>query len=529
MALILAEDPARTATAVSRQPRTPLGVNVLANSASQIFVVLAGVSMLPFYLRRMGAEAYGLIGFFTLMNAWFQILDGGLSLTLTRESARFRAGAIDAPTLHALVRTMEVFFFAVAGAGALTIMGSAHAIATSWLRVDRLPIDAVAKAVLLMGLTVPLQWMTGLYRGAINGFERQAWLSGFNAAIAALRFGGAAIVITVLGPSLWNFFCYQLAVSTLELGVLITVGRAILPPIDPSQRRFLKWREARGLLAFSGSLALAVLVWSLVTQVDKLVLSRILPLADYGVFTLAVAAAGGVLVVSAPISQALLPRLAKLAAEGAATEVIGLYRRATQLVCLITVPAALVLAIFAGPVIWAWTGDARTTAAAAPILTAYALGNGVMTLGAFPYYLQYAKGDLRLHVIGNILLVVVLVPALVLAASRFGAVGAGYVWLGLNALYLVAWVPLVHHRIAAGLHWRWLARDVLPITIATGLAGGALSMLIAWPHDRRSTAALLALVGGLLVLVGACVSPAVREWARAAVRRAAARSRPYAT
>jgi hypothetical protein len=54
-----------------------------------------------------------------------------------------------------------------------------------------LPIETVARAILLMGLTVPLQWMTGLYGGAINGFERQVWLSGFNIGIAILRFGGA--------------------------------------------------------------------------------------------------------------------------------------------------------------------------------------------------------------------------------------------------------------------------------------------------------------------------------------------------
>jgi O-antigen/teichoic acid export membrane protein len=66
-----------------------------------VIVTLAGVLMMPFYLRRMGAESYGLIGFFTLMNAWFQLLDAGLSLTLARESARFRAGRIDAGTLHA--------------------------------------------------------------------------------------------------------------------------------------------------------------------------------------------------------------------------------------------------------------------------------------------------------------------------------------------------------------------------------------------------------------------------------------------
>ncbi len=496
-----------------------LKANVLANAVSQIYLVLAAVLTMPFFLRRMGAEAYGLIGFFTLMTAWFQILDAGLSLTLSRESARFRAGAIDAPTLRALTLTLEVFFFAVASVGALAVAASAHLIAVSWLKVQRLPTEEVAGVVLLMGLTAPLQWVTGLYRGAINGFERQVWLSGFNIAMATLRFGGAAVAVTLLPATPWTFFGFQLGVSVVELAVLIVMGRRVLPHVDSHHRRALRPSEVRDLLGFSASLAFAVAVWVLVTQIDKLVLSRILSLSSYGVYSLAVLAAGGVLALGAPIAQALLPRLAKLATERAEEAVVKLYREATQVVCLITIPCALTLAFFAGPTIWAWTGDAKLVLSAGPILTAYALGNGVLTVAAFPYYLQYARGDLRLHVIGNVILVGALAPIIALAASRFGAVGAGYAWFGVNAVYLLAWVPWVHRRLVKGLHGRWLMRDVGPIVLVTTLAAWALSLLIVWPRDRLSTAIGLALSGAALTTAAALASSVARGWLWATVQR----------
>ncbi len=523
MAAAGAENEIETVRPPSGETPISLRANVLANYISQAWVALAGILMMPFYLRHMGAEAYGLIGFFTLMNAWFQILDAGLSLTLARESARYRAGVIDAATLQGLFRTLELLFFGVAALGALAIAASAHAIASSWLKVERLPIGEVAEAVLLMGLTVPLQWVTGLYRGALNGFERQIWLAGFNSAIATLRFGGAAIVILLLGPKPLNFFTYQLILSAGELLALIWMGHSILPTVDAGLRRFLRWPEVRDLLKFSGSLAFAVVVWVLVTQIDKLVLSKILPLAEYGVFTLAVAAASGVLLLGGPIAQAVLPRLTKVSAEGGGDGVIRLYRGATQMVCLITVPAALTLAVFSGPIIFAWTGDTRAATAAGPILAPYALGNAIMTLGAFPYYLQYARGDLRLHVIGNILLVILLVPALFLAASRFGAVGAGYAWLGVNVLYLIAWIPWVHRRLAPGLHWRWLVGDILPIASAAALAAIVLSAVVVWPKDRVLLVTCVGSAGGALVLCAACGSSVARDWAWIGVRRIAAR------
>src|SRR5215467_14581570 len=160
--------------------RTSLRRNILANSLSQIYVMAIGVVMAPVYLSFMGKEAFGLIGFFTMMTAWFQLLDMGLTPTLARETARFRGGAISVDVLRSHMRAMEFLFGALALAGAVALVLLSQTIATDWLNVKDLPIDEVALAVMLMGLTVPLRWMSGLYRGVVNGFERQVWLSGYN-------------------------------------------------------------------------------------------------------------------------------------------------------------------------------------------------------------------------------------------------------------------------------------------------------------------------------------------------------------
>ena len=44
--------------------------------------------MLPMYIKYMGAEAYGLVGFFSMLQAWFNLLDLRLTPTIGRETAR---------------------------------------------------------------------------------------------------------------------------------------------------------------------------------------------------------------------------------------------------------------------------------------------------------------------------------------------------------------------------------------------------------------------------------------------------------
>lgn len=64
--------------------------NIVAGIATQIYVTLISFLILPLYLKYMGAETYGLVGFFTMLQVWFNLLDVGLTPTITRETSRFQ-------------------------------------------------------------------------------------------------------------------------------------------------------------------------------------------------------------------------------------------------------------------------------------------------------------------------------------------------------------------------------------------------------------------------------------------------------
>ena len=147
---------------------------------------------------------------------------------------------------------------------------------------------------------------------------------------------------------------------------------------------------------------------------------------------------------SAALGQAVLPRLTKFVAEGDTAGMTALYRNATQVTCVIAAPVVATLAFFAEPVLSAWTGKPFVAHQAAPILCLYVIGNGWVSLCAFPYYLQYAKGNLRLHLIGNVIQILLVVPLIFLVAKRFGPVGTGAVWALSNGLYFLIYVPIVH-------------------------------------------------------------------------------------
>lgn len=485
--------------------------NIITSYASQVYIAAVGILIFPMYIRYMGAEAYGLVGFFTMLQAFFGLLDLGLTPTIGRETARYQGGAMSALAYRQLFRALSLFFTGIAIIGGGTLWLLSEVVATHWLNVTVLPKNEVVIAVQTMVISVALRWMGGLYRGVITGSERLVWLSAFNTLIATLRFVAVFLSMWLYGFTPVVFFTHQLIVALLEVLGLFLMSQRLLPArISIGQSIGWSFKSVQPLLKFALTIAFTSSVWVLVTQTDKLILSGILPLSEYGYFTLAVLVASGIMVVSGPISIAIMPRMARLHAEGKHQELIQIYRNATQLVAVIAGSATIIITLYAKPLLYAWTGDILLMKNSTSILQLYALGNGFLAVSAFPYYLQYAKGNLRYHLIGNLTSVIFLLPSIVFAAKYFGGIGAGYVWLATHCIFLLTWVAYVHSRLEPGLHLQWLCRDVLLIVMPATIVGAGF-LWIDWSGFSRLIVLGFLIVVGVLVMLTALLFSSFRK------------------
>lgn len=440
--------------------------NIIYNYISQFYVTLIGIVLLPLYIKYMGAEAYGLVGFFAMLQAWFMVLDLGLTPTISRETARYMGGSSDSLSFRRLFRSLSIIFMLIAFAGGGILFISSNLVANRWLSFESIAVDDVVLCIQIIAVIVALRWLGGLYRGVVSGAENLVWLSVFNILIATARFPLVLLTMLVCGFTPNVFFIHQLVVATVEIVALYAKSSRILPK-KKQLKGTIGWSMSpvKTVLKFSLSIAFTSAVWVFVTQTDKLILSGILGLEEYGYFTLAVLVANGILVIAGPITNAVMPRMARLHAEGKHTEMIAVYRKATQLVAVIAGSVSTVLIAMAEPLLSVWTGNTDIAAKAAPILQLYSAGNLLLSMSAFSYYLQYAKGQLKYHLIGNVVLAALLIPSVIYFSILFGSVGAGWVWLTMNIVFFGAWVAFVHHKIEPGLHFSWLCNDVFRVII----------------------------------------------------------------
>jgi O-antigen/teichoic acid export membrane protein len=483
--------------------------NLLASFIGTGWATLVQLACVPFYVQLMGIEAYALVGFHMLLLAVLQVFDVGLTTALNREMARRIVNGSEAEAMRNLARTLEGLYW-IAGVlvgGAIALL--APYIVEHWVNPESLSRSQVISAISLMGALVALQWPLSLYQNGLLGLQRQVRLSVLRVIFASTSGVGAVLALSLISADIVTFFRWQGIVMAANVTATAIAFRTALPAsarpprIDPG----LALRSGR----FAAGVAVISLFAMLLTQMDKLVLSKLATLESFGHYVLAGTVASGLSLFVTPLYSAVFPRLSSLVATGDENGVRALYHASSQLLAVLAVPCAAVLALFSFEVLAAWTGDAAMASRSAPILALLAVGSALNGLMHLPYALQLAHGWTRIGVVLTVGQVALFLPLLVLSVQRFGAVGAAAIWMALNAFYLAIGLPWTHRRLLRGDASRWIVFDVgLPAAgaMAAGIVG---RLLMPEDLDRWGVVVYLLAVLTLSMLLALAFSTRVRQ------------------
>lgn len=463
--------------------------NLIANYLGQGWVALMALAFIPVYINYLGIEVYGIIGIYALLQAWLGLLDIGMTPTLGREMARFTGGGHSTETIRDLLRSVEIIAVGVAVLVAGGILLGSNWIATSWLNADTVSTDEVAQAFAIMGFVSALRFIETLYRSAIVGLQRQVLFNVVNSIIATVRGLGAVGVLILISPTIKAFFLWQGAVSIIMVVTLAVSTYGSIPKGVRSGRFSLD--SLLGVWKFAGGMVGITILALLLTQVDKILLSKLLSLKAFGYYTLAAAVAGNLYILIGPIAQAFYPKLCELYEKGDSVKLADNYHKGAQMVSVIAGSAAIVMILYADTFLTLWTQDAELAAQVSLLLSFLMLGNLLNGLMWIPYYTQLAHGWTRLTVYVNIVAVLFIVPAIILVVPRYGAEGAALVWVVLNAGYCLISVQFMYRKIMTFEKWSWYREDLLAPLISAALSVGLIKFL--WPNPQTVLAQLMVL------------------------------------
>lgn len=482
---------------VAEGVKRALSASILSRGWAAALSLLA----VPFYLRFIGVEAYGVVGLFLSFSVLVGFLDLGLGATLTRELARLgpheaRSRARD------MVRTFEIVYALVALLIAAVIVACSGPVAHHWIQAESLGRAEISRALALAGIALACQWPANLYAAGLAGVHRQIQLAAATSLFATLR-----VVLTLVAvwwkPNLESFFWAQILSALIQsIGMRWLLWRSLALQ---SHRPRVRFSIVESSLSFAGGVTGIAITSVMLTQTDKLVLSRALSLSEFGAYSVAAVLATGLYMLISPMYSVMYPRFSSLIHGDARDQLTRLYHTGSQAMAALVFPIAAVFSVFSSEILLLWTSNPELSHRANAVLSLLILGNSINGLMNLPFALQMAHGWTSLALKLNVIFIVTLIPAMWLAASEYGAVGGAAVWLVLNMLCFALVPYLMHRKLLAGQLGRWyLYSAAVPFLVCAAL----ILPIIFWMPERSSLGLLFCLLASwaaMLVALGAAL------------------------
>ena len=425
---------------------------------------------IPFYIKFMGIESWGLIAIFATLQVIFSLLDMGLSSTLNREMARLSVLPNKEQEMRNLVRTLEVLYWSVAVFVGITVVSLSPFISHHWIKAGQLSHKTIEQALLIMGFVMALQMPTGFYSGGLMGLQRQVLLNVINICISTLRGAGAVLILWLVSPTIQAFFLWQIVISIMNVFLLALFLWRRLPLGDTKavfQKQLLKgiWRFTAGM---SGIAVLSVII----TQLDKVILSKMLSLEMFGYYAIASVVGMSLGRLFTPVFYSIYPRFTQLVSIDNQDELIRLYHKSCQFMAVLILPVAIVIALFSYEIILLWTQNPATAEKTHLLVSILICGTALNGLMNPPYALQLAFGWVSLPFFKTLIAVILLVPLIIYMTTHYGAIGAAIAWLVLNMGMFFFEIPIMHRRLLRKEKWRWYWQDVcIPLMTCIFVAG----------------------------------------------------------
>jgi O-antigen/teichoic acid export membrane protein len=437
--------------------------NIIANYFGSVWQMAMSLFFVPLYIKFLGIESYGIIGFFASLQAALFLLDMGLSTTFSREIARLAPTRSSDSAIRNSLATFSRAYWAIAIIAGALFIALSPIFSGHWLKAEHTSVSAIRNATILMGLSIIVRWPGTIYLGGMNGLQKQVITNIVTIIMSTIRGGGVVLLLWLVSPTLQAFFLWQIGCNLAQ-----TIMYAIALQVElrdvPGKGRF-DWSILKQTWKFStGMLGINILA-TLLTQTDKILLSKLVPLEQFGYYTLAGSVAGMLYALIGPINSALFPRFTELVALRDETSLSSVFHLSCQIVSIVVFPLWAILVFFPKELLFVWTNNHIIAKSAGPVLAIVATGNMLNIMMHMPYNILLAFGNTKLTVISNSISVALLVPLIFILVHFFGIKGGASSWVILNSGYVLVTANFIYRKYLKNEKWRWYLNDMLRFAI----------------------------------------------------------------
>lgn len=397
--------------------------NAIWNLSGQILPLIAAILVIPFLLKSLGAEGFGLVTIIWTLIGYFSLFDFGLGRALTK-FVSMELGQQNRKALPDLIVTAMVLLIFLGITMACLIWLSVPWVVANVLKPKVGDPAEVAFAFHLVALAIPFVVINVGLRAVLEGLLRFDLTN-----LIRVPFG----LFTIVSPVVVVYIGYGLPAIVLVIGVGILIAmlgysvfmKSAIPGLSIPAGR-VHWNISKDLLRFGGWVSVSNFIQPVLFYLDRFLISAILSVAVMAYYVAPYEAVTKTLILSSAVAGSLFPIFARLSDKNSGSH-ISTMLTGTRVVALIMMPLLLVAACFRYELLELWVGEEVAMNGSGSLLLLCA-GVFFNAIAYMPYTLIQASG--RADLVAKIHLIELpLYPCLLwVGVSLWGLEGAAIVW-----------------------------------------------------------------------------------------------------
>ena len=408
--------------------------NTLLNFVGQAGPVLIAAATIPFIIRGLGVERFGLLAIAWVAPEYFTFVDLGLGRAITKYVAE-ALGKDDKDRMSRLAWTAVTVQVVLGCLGTLLLISITPFLTEHILNIPPALETEAAIMFYLVALSIPPFLVSSSLTGVLAAAQRfdlvNAVSASFNVASFVLTFFG----VLYLG---WHLTAIVALLVVSRFLALFTYYWLCIRVFPSFKRPRFHPAELPTLLAFGGWVTVSSVVVPILLYMDRFIIGMSLTMAAVAYYSIPYEIVTRLWIIPTSLVATLFPAFSMLTSQGQPERLAPLLGRSMKWMLLTLGPAVVIITAFAGDILQIWLGSdfAREST---PVLQILAVGILLSSMVQLQYALIQALGrpDLtaKFHAI-QLPIHALLLWWLVGAWGITGAAVAQAIRLGLEAVLL---------------------------------------------------------------------------------------------
>lgn len=328
-----------------------LARNTMLNLAGRVAPLLLAIFTVPYVIHHLGPDRYGLYSLAWIVVGYFALFNLGMGPATTKFVAEL-LGKGETEKLPELTWTAAASQTGLGIFGGILLAVSSPFLVSHVLKIPAALHSQAYVIFLIMAALLPFDFAGASLGGVLGASQRFDLLNAIGIPASCLTYL-LPVVVLALG--------FGLPAIMISLGVVrivsLFVTLAMCIRLYPSLRRVrFDFRLVRSLLGYGGWVTVSTAISPILAYFDRILLGAIISVAAVGYYAPPFLISSKLSILSGSLVPSLFPAFSASAGRGDTVWIRKTLIRSLKFLTLILGPAALLLSLFARPLLTLWLG-----------------------------------------------------------------------------------------------------------------------------------------------------------------------------